>query len=63
MRGVTIKAVQELLGHSSIEVTMRYAHLAPNVKRDSVELLDEPVPTQSGHYLGTGDAQERQKAS
>jgi integrase len=26
MRGVPLKAVQELLGHATIEMTMRYAH-------------------------------------
>ncbi len=40
MRGVTLKAVQELLGHATIEMTMRYAHLSPDVKRDAVKLLD-----------------------
>ena len=40
MRGVSLKAVQELLGHSDIRMTMRYSHLAPEVKRDAVALLD-----------------------
>jgi len=40
MRGVTLKAVQELLGHATIDMTMRYAHLSPDVKRDAVQLLD-----------------------
>ncbi|MBN2342917.1 MAG: site-specific integrase [Deltaproteobacteria bacterium] len=40
MRGATMVAVQELLGHSSVEMTMRYAHLSPRVKRDTVNLLD-----------------------
>jgi integrase len=44
MRGVPLKAVQELLGHASIEMTMRYAHLAPDVSREAVKLLDAPVP-------------------
>jgi len=36
-RGVSMKIVAELLGHSSSEVTERfYAHLAPNAKRDAV---------------------------
>jgi integrase len=43
MRGVPLKAVQELLGHASIEMTMRYAHLAPDVSRDAVKLLDAPT--------------------
>jgi hypothetical protein len=40
MRGASIKAVQELLGHSSIQMTMRYAHLAPEVVNETVRLLD-----------------------
>ena len=40
MRGVTLKAVQELLGHATIDMTMRYAQLSPDVKRDAVWLLD-----------------------
>jgi hypothetical protein len=40
MRGARIKSVQELLGHTSIEMTMRYAHLSPDVRRDAVKLLD-----------------------
>ena len=41
MRGAPIKAVQELLGHASIE-TMRYAHLSPDARRDAVALLEAP---------------------
>lgn len=40
MRGAPLKAVQELLGHSTIEMTMRYAHLSPEVGRGAVMLLD-----------------------
>jgi integrase len=43
MRGVALKAVQELLGHATIDMTMRYAHLSPDVKRDAVRLLDGPA--------------------
>ena len=41
MRGASIKAVQELLGHESIEMTLRYSHLTPDVRRSTVRLLDE----------------------
>ena len=40
MRGATMSAVQELLGHASIVMTMRYAHLGPQVVRETVRLLD-----------------------
>jgi integrase len=43
--GVPLKAVQELLGHTDIKMTMRYAHLAPGAKTDYVRVLDEPAPT------------------
>jgi integrase len=31
IRGVSLKAIQELMGHSTMAVTMRYAHLSPDV--------------------------------
>lgn len=40
MRGAAMKVVQELLGHATIEMTMRYAHLSPDVPRQAVKLLD-----------------------
>ncbi len=40
MRGVSLMAVKELLGHESIEMTLRYSHLTPDVKREAVRLLD-----------------------
>jgi integrase len=42
MRGVPIRHVAELLGHSQISTTMRYAHLAPGHLVDAVECLAEP---------------------
>lgn len=46
MRGAPLKAVQELMGHSTIEMTMRYSHLSPEVKRDAVALLDRVARTE-----------------
>ena len=37
--GVPLKAVQELMGHATIEMTMRYAHLSPDVRRSAVQML------------------------
>jgi integrase len=48
MRGAPLKAIQELLGHSTIQMTMRYAHLAPEVARDAVRLLDGGSTTWRG---------------
>jgi integrase len=44
MRGVPMKAIAELLGHSSITMTNRYAHLAPGAMRVMVAKLDEAAP-------------------
>ncbi len=40
MRGASLKEVQELLGHATMEMTMRYAHLSPERKAGAVSLLD-----------------------
>ncbi len=42
MRGVPLKVVQELMGHATIEMTMRYSHLSPHVTADAVKVLDIP---------------------
>lgn len=38
--GAPIHSVQTLLGHSSIEMTMRYSHLTPSVLRSAIDRLN-----------------------
>jgi len=40
MSGRSLQEVQELLGHATIDMTQRYAHLSPEAKRDAVRTLD-----------------------
>ena len=39
MAGVDIRTVQELMGHKSITMTMRYAHLSPKHRTEALEKL------------------------
>jgi integrase len=39
MAGVALNTIRELMGHSEIEMTLRYAHLAPSHKADAVATL------------------------
>jgi site-specific recombinase XerD len=43
MAGVDIRTVQELLGHKTISMTVRYSHLAPKHTLAAVERLDAPT--------------------
>lgn len=48
MAGVDLRTVMELMGHSDIAMTMRYAHLAPAHKQDAVErLVRKPTDTRT----------------
>lgn len=40
MNRVPAKAIQELMGHSTLETTNRYMHLSPDSRRDAVKTLD-----------------------
>ena len=40
MRGVLLKAIQELMGHATIKMTDRYSHLSLEVLASAVQQLD-----------------------
>lgn len=50
MAGVDLRTVQELMGHKSIEMTVRYSHLAPKHTLAAVERL---TATESVNSTGT----------
>jgi hypothetical protein len=39
MAGVDLRTVAEVMGHKTIQMTMRYAHLAPAHQLDAVERI------------------------
>ena len=55
MAGVPVAVIKDLLGHATIEMTMRYAHLAPAVHREAIERLDSGATfsVYGGHQVGT----------
>ena len=47
MNGASIKDVQELLGHKTMEMTLRYAHLSQAHKKNAVNLLNDLTTPQN----------------
>jgi integrase len=47
MRGASLRSVGELLGHQSMKMTMRYAHLSPGFLAAEVSLLDRLVESRA----------------
>jgi hypothetical protein len=41
MEGASLKEAQELLGHKTMTMTLRYAHLSQEHKKKAVNLLNE----------------------
>jgi integrase len=56
MAGVPLAHVQSLLGHSTIKMTEKYAHLAPGFASGHVGVLDTELVTPGGHTLDKAGA-------
>jgi site-specific recombinase XerD len=41
MAGVDLRTVQELMGHKTITMTLRYSHLSPTHQREAVQRLSQ----------------------
>jgi site-specific recombinase XerD len=60
--GVELEKIRDLLGHSSITMTERYAHLAPNRLHDAVKVLDN-LKISLLNYLRSSNATEHSRFS
>jgi len=50
MKGVDLRTVQDILGHSDLRMVLRYSHLSPLHREKAMKVMDT-----IGHQLDTGD--------
>jgi site-specific recombinase XerD len=56
MAGVSLRTLAELLGHKTLAMVMRYAHLAPAHLRDAVERIAPPSDTATDTSAAAAEA-------
>ena len=63
MKGASLRAVAELLGHRGLRMVMRYAHLSPAYLSAEIGLLDAPPPPRSDERAKKGQRARRPQSS
>jgi integrase len=58
MRGGPLPALQRLLGHATLAMTMRYTHLAPEHLRSEIARTERPRSLETASVSAQGSAQE-----
>ena len=56
MSGTDLRTVAELMGHKSLQMVMRYAHLAPEHKAAAVARLDDFLTSTNNRAEGKDSA-------
>lgn len=56
MKGIPLPVIQSLLGHSSITMTMRYAHLSPTALHSAIARLEEGESVEPNFGQQVGNA-------
>ncbi len=56
MQGVDIRTVQQVMGHKTIKMTMRYSHLSPEYVQEAMMRLDNAW-TLYGHQANPDNTQ------
>ncbi len=58
-RGADLYTVQELMGHTSLSMTRRYAHLSPGHKRAAIELIGKREAARAATYPATRSSEAK----
>lgn len=63
MGGAGLPAIQKFLGHASIKMTLRYAHLSPDFLGQEARILDKMLPSESSRKAGPENQHDDTRAS
>ncbi len=62
IKGTPIQHIQQLLGHSQLTTTLRYAHLLPSTLRKAVNILKVENPEKQGNLIYLSEYKKRKGA-